>query len=119
MNKSQDPEAAETVQTTNVPAVDLPRLVRLYDWLRMEQHHGETIACGGIFPDEEIKEGQQWQGSSGQAVTIESVNAHSVYYSWVERGVKMPHDKSHFAFQCRYCLILPNVKVSHEAGNQS
>ncbi len=29
MNKPQDPEAAETVQTTNVPAVDLPRLVRL------------------------------------------------------------------------------------------
>jgi len=29
MNKSQDPEAAETDQTTSVPAVDLPRLVRL------------------------------------------------------------------------------------------
>lgn len=28
MNKPQDPEAAETVQTTSVPAVDLPRLVR-------------------------------------------------------------------------------------------
>ncbi len=28
MNKPQDPEAAETVQTTKVPAVDLPRLVR-------------------------------------------------------------------------------------------
>jgi hypothetical protein len=27
MNEPQDPEAAETVQTTNVPAVDLPRLV--------------------------------------------------------------------------------------------
>ncbi len=30
MNKPQDPEAAETVQTANVPAVDLPRLVRPY-----------------------------------------------------------------------------------------
>ena len=29
MNKPQDPEAAEPVQTTNVPAVDLPRIVRL------------------------------------------------------------------------------------------
>jgi hypothetical protein len=29
MSKNQDPEAAETVQTTNVQAVDLPRLVRL------------------------------------------------------------------------------------------
>jgi hypothetical protein len=29
MNKPQDPVAAEPVQTTSVPAVDLPRLVRL------------------------------------------------------------------------------------------
>jgi hypothetical protein len=28
MDNQQDPEVAETVQTTNVPAVDLPRLVR-------------------------------------------------------------------------------------------
>lgn len=28
MNKTQDPEAAETAQTTSIPAVDLPRLVR-------------------------------------------------------------------------------------------
>jgi len=30
MNKPQDPEAAETVQTTSDPAVDLPRLVRCF-----------------------------------------------------------------------------------------
>ena len=29
MDKPQDPEAAETAKTTSVPAVDLPRLVRL------------------------------------------------------------------------------------------
>lgn len=28
MNEPKDPEAANTVQTTSVPAVDLPRLVR-------------------------------------------------------------------------------------------
>ena len=28
MNEPKDPEAAETVQTTNAPAVDLPRFVR-------------------------------------------------------------------------------------------
>ena len=27
MNKPQEPEAAETVETTEIPAVDLPRLV--------------------------------------------------------------------------------------------
>jgi len=42
MKLKSDPEAAETVQTTNVPAVDLPRLVRksseplhVYDWLEL------------------------------------------------------------------------------------
>jgi len=47
MNTLQDPEAAETVQTTNVPAVDLPRLVppcECRDWCRdgrdtMSLHH--------------------------------------------------------------------------------
>jgi hypothetical protein len=111
MDKPQDPAAAETARTTDIPAVDLPRLVRLYDWLRVEAHHGETIACGGIFPAQEIKEGQRWQGSSGHTVTVENVDDHSVYYSWVERGTKMTHDKAHFAFQCRYCLILPNTQT--------
>ena len=85
------------------------RLVRLYDWLRIEEYHGKTIACGGIFPPHEIKEGQLWQASGGGTVTVERVNDHSVYYSWEERGTKKTHDKSHFAFQCRYCLVLPNV----------
>jgi len=90
------------------PEVVQQRLVRLYNWLRLERHHDETIACGGIFPADEIKEGQRWQESSGHTVTVECVNDHSVYYSWRERGTKMTHDKAHFAFQCRYCLILPN-----------
>jgi hypothetical protein len=41
MDKPQDPEAAETVQTTSVPAVDLPGLVRL--------PVGETIQRGDKF----------------------------------------------------------------------
>jgi hypothetical protein len=85
------------------------RLVRLYDWLRIEVWHGETIACGGIFPAEEIKAGQRWQGSGGGVVIVKSVNDHSVYYSWEEHGERREHDKLHFAFQCRYCLILPNT----------
>lgn len=93
----------------SLQAVDLPRLVRIYNWLRIEEHHGEMIACGGIFHAEEIKAGQRWQGSSGHTVTVDSVNAHSVYYSWVDRGTTVTHSKAHFAFQCRYCLILPNV----------
>lgn len=97
-----------TVENTALGSNCQERLVRLYNWLRVEEHHGKMIACGGIFPAEEIKAGQQWQGSSGHTVTVDRVNDHSVYYSWVERGTTMTHDKAHFAFQCRYCLILPN-----------
>jgi hypothetical protein len=41
MDKPQDSEAAETVQTTSVPAVDLPRLVRPLPVLR--DMHGQVI----------------------------------------------------------------------------
>ena len=36
MNEPQSPEAAETDQTTNVPAVDLPRLVRKSSYVVMK-----------------------------------------------------------------------------------
>ena len=53
MNQEPNNEAAETVQTTSVPAVDLPRLVRLLGvgksrqykaavgW-QLVEHHGNT-----------------------------------------------------------------------------
>lgn len=44
MNKPQDPEAADTAQTTSVPAVDLPRLVRLSSPQRLLL---ENLALGG------------------------------------------------------------------------
>jgi hypothetical protein len=120
MNKPQDPEAAETVQTTSVPAVDLPRLVRLYNWLRVEEQHGETIACGGIFPANEIQRGQRWQGSGNHVVTVTQVRPiksdegdiidYEVCYQWRDSSGDKSHRKLAFAFQCRYCLILPNTK---------
>lgn len=74
---------------------------------RIEQHHGRTIVCGYIFPLNEIKPGQEWQGSSGSVVTIESVDADGwVTYWWTERGERKSHTKEAFAFQCRYCLVL-------------
>jgi len=84
----------------------LPRLAELYDWFRIEEQNGEMIACGGIFPADEIKAGQRWQGSSGHTVLVDKVDSYSVHYSWDESGIKKTHKKSHFAFQCRYCLIL-------------
>jgi hypothetical protein len=46
MSKNQDPEAAETVPTTSVPAVDLPRLVRLSRYQKMpDDGCGEWIGA--------------------------------------------------------------------------
>jgi hypothetical protein len=51
MDKPQDPEAAETVQTTSVPAIDLPRLVRhLPDWqvvTIITEDFWEEVDCNG------------------------------------------------------------------------
>jgi malate synthase len=44
MNTIQDPEAAETVQTTSVPAVDLPRLVGLLVFAGDLEINGEEIS---------------------------------------------------------------------------
>lgn len=92
---------------------ELDRLKRTYDWLRIEQQGSNHIACGGIFPPREIKPGQRWQGSSGHVVTVDliepaqSFGEHWVTYSWEEKGARRTHDKTAFAFQCRYCLVLP------------
>jgi len=51
-----DPEAAETVQTMNVPAVDLPRLVRQFDYAKPPE---DCSSCGGEA---------EWSGNSGIAV---------------------------------------------------
>ncbi len=52
MSESQDLEAAETVQTTETPAVDLPRLVRhLLDALKRiaECEYSPDIDIGGEY----------------------------------------------------------------------
>jgi len=76
--------------------------------MRFEKHNGNWQVCGYIFPNSEIKVGQRWQGVSGNIVTIEKNESDDIYYSWMEKGEKVFHDKTTFAFQCRYCLILDN-----------
>ena len=54
MDKPQDPETAETVQTTNVPEVVLPRFVRLLppsrDYELPPNHHLEEWLSGFMCP---------------------------------------------------------------------
>jgi hypothetical protein len=45
-------EAAETVQTTNVPAVDLPRLVRHSSWKDLESAPRDGTNIEGLYGDD-------------------------------------------------------------------
>jgi hypothetical protein len=62
MDKPQDPEAAENAQTTNVPAVDLPRLVRplwfkgdaACDWHEDAGHENGSYFCKCLDCDAEF-----------------------------------------------------------------
>jgi len=74
--------------------------------MNIQNHFGEWVICGEVFPAEFICPGQLWQGSSGSVVIVESVRDNWVVYSWIERGAKVVHSKDCFSFQCRYCLIV-------------
>lgn len=99
----------------DAPPATLERLSARYNWLRLEVHYGRTLACGGVFPASEIKAGQRWQGSGGTLVTVAGVDDNNVRYTWSEGGNQKSHSKSHFAFQCRYCLVLTPEEPATEA----
>lgn len=92
--------------------------MKLNDTMRIEEHYGRQIVCGGMFPGLEIAKGSRWQSSSGHIVTVTEVKEFhwkykdkpqvsiDVYYTWMENGETKVHDKDSFSFQCRYCLIL-------------
>ena len=71
--------------------------------MRIENHHGNNIVCGHIYPVSELKVGQKWQDSVGSIVEIIEITDDWVIYAQCNDS---PHTKSSFAFQCRYCLIL-------------
>ena len=74
--------------------------------MRVEKHNGKNIVCGHIFPASEIKINQLWQGSSGATVTISDIKDDWIKYVWLENGKYMEHEKTSFAFQSRYCLVI-------------
>jgi hypothetical protein len=70
-----------------------------------------------FFKAHEIQVGSRWIGSSGGIVTVEGFNSYGstdpwieVVYSWQLNGEKFTHEKDAFAFQCRYCLIVEELK---------
>lgn len=90
-------------------------LTEKYPDLRIEEHHGNNIVCGGVLPTHEIKVGQRWQDSGGNVVEVIKVKIGGfneyVEWSWEEYGKTKTHEKTSFAFQCRYCLIVEDYKL--------
>lgn len=84
--------------------------------MRIEEQYGELIVCAHTFPANQIKSGQQWIGSGGARVTIDSIQLAAtdaeldwITYHWYESdGEKKSHVKDSFSFQCRYCMIVSN-----------
>jgi len=86
--------------------MNLEELKQTYNWIRVEPHHGNDIICGGILPVDVIEAGQRWQETGGGVVTVTSVRGDIVRYYWLKDGERVHGDKSDFAFQCGYCLIV-------------
>ena len=86
---------------------------------RTEILNGYTAVVGHIFKAEEIQVGSRWVRADGfnHIVTVEGLNSYGstdpwieVVYSWELEGVKYTNDRDAFAFQCRYCLVLEELK---------
>lgn len=82
--------------------------------MRTENHNGNWILCGAILPTNKIQPGQVWQSSGNSTVRVTAVRDGWVCYTWIENGSRRYHEKDAFAFQCRYCLVLPSEAIPDE-----
>ena len=84
--------------------------------MRVEEINGRFLLCGGMIPNSSIKPGQTWAPADGskRSITIESVKEDWVKYSWDQDNEYKTHQKLCFAFQCRYCLVLPTKSIPEE-----
>ena len=122
MDKSQDPEAAETDQTTNVPAVDLPRIVRLSDAEKYADPSGprRMFGCSQERVEEQLRialdghpESELWGENGLIAATMRCVEA----VGKIEDLVTTDHEtKEAFIQRVRGILSLPNNQAQAPAG---
>lgn len=85
--------------------------------MRTELVKGRFLLCGCILRTNQILAGQVWAPADGsnRTVTVESTTPPgTVTYYWGERGETKRHSKEAFAFQCRYCLVLPTAEIPTE-----
>jgi hypothetical protein len=82
--------------------------------MRTEQVNGRWLLCGAILPKEKIEVGQTW-ASGNTVVQVTDVDQFGwVRYCWTEKGQVVCNEKEAFAFQCRYCLVLPSQEIPEE-----
>ena len=84
--------------------------------MRVETVHGRHLLCGVILPNNQVKHAQTWASADGsnRTVTVSAVRGEWVGYTWKEEGRPKYHEKLIFAFQCRYCLVLPTAEIPKE-----
>jgi hypothetical protein len=85
--------------------------------MRTKLVHGRWLLCGHILAHDEIQVGQTWAAADGGNYTVQVLDVDRfgwVRYSWTEGVEERSHEKESFAFQCRYCLVLPSNQIPKE-----
>ena len=79
------------------------------DGFRTEVVRDRKLLCGCILPQSCIVVGQEWAAADGanHVVRIVANDGEWIKYEWDEGADVKQHEKLAFAFQCRYCLVLP------------
>ena len=123
MDKPQNPEAAETDQTTDVPAVDLPRLVRLSDAEKYADPSGprRMFGCSQERVEEQLRialdghpESELWGENGLIAATMRCVDAIGL----IEDLVTTDHETKEAFIQRVRGILGKNAKLT-DAGTKT
>lgn len=84
--------------------------------MRVETVNGRHLLCGHILKREQLAIGQIWAPASGGNYTVKiiAIEGDWITYEWKELGQLTNYTKDWFAFQCRYCLVLPTPEIPKE-----
>lgn len=84
--------------------------------MRTELIAGRHLLCGTILPINKLAVGQLWASADGSdhVVSITAISDGWVSFTWTEHGAQRHHEKTSFAFQCRYCLVVDGPETPEE-----
>ncbi len=79
---------------------------------RYENMHGQCVLAGHTFAAADIKPGSLWIPADGslRRIRVDKVDVATgdVYYTDLGNSRRLERDT--FGFQCRYCLVVNDVK---------